>query len=194
MTDYVKLSNISVAKNLYDFMKQEALAGTDITCDQFFTALEDIVTRLTPINRSLLKKRIDLQTKIDEWHQNHKGDQFDFVNYKAFLSQIGYLVPEGEDFKISTSHVDPEINLISGPQLVVPINNPRYTINAVNARWNSLYDALYGTDAIPKSPSPAKGFNQDRGQQVIAYVRRFLDQAVPLATGSHADTHDLLRT
>ena len=170
---------------LHGFLVNEALPGTGIKPEKFFAAFSDIVHDLEPKNRALLQKRNALQMKIDDWHKAH-GAPADPAAYEAFLREIGYIVPEGPDFSITTTNVDPEIASIAGPQLVVPVMNARYAINAANARFGSLYDALYGTDAIPETggAEKGKGYNPARGQRVIAWARDFLDQAAPLAGGS----------
>ena len=170
---------------LHDFLVNEAMPGTGIKPDKFFTAFAEIVHALEPKNKALLQKRDGLQMKIDDWHKAN-GAPSDMAAYEAFLRQIGYIVPEGPDFSVSTTNVDPEIASIAGPQLVVPVMNARYALNAANARWGSLYDALYGTDAIPEADGATKGkvYNPARGEKVVAWARHFLDQAVPLAGGS----------
>jgi malate synthase len=170
---------------LHGFLLNEALPGTGIKADKFFAAFADIVHELESKNRALLHKRDALQMKIDDWHRAN-GAPSDMAAYEAFLREIGYIVPEGPDFSVSTDNVDPEIATIAGPQLVVPVMNARYALNAANARWGSLYDALYGTDAIPETDgaTKGKGYNPVRGQRVIAWARDFLDQAAPLAGGS----------
>ena len=149
MTDRVSVGDIAVARSLYDFVNEEALPGTGVTAEAFWTGLDAIVRDLAPENRALLEKRDRLQSEIDRWHRDRRGKNFDLAEYKDFLEMIGYLLPEGSDFSITTANVDPEIAEVAGPQLVVPVMNARYALNAANARWGSLYDALYGTDAIP---------------------------------------------
>ncbi|MGI9499815.1 MAG: malate synthase G [Geminicoccaceae bacterium] len=184
MTDWVEDGDLAVAKVLYDFVNDEALPGTDIEPSTFWSEFAAIVRDLTPKNQALLVKRDDLQAKIDAWHETHKGQVFDHIAYKAFLEKIGYLLPEGEDFSATTEGVDPEFSTVAGPQLVVPVTNARYALNAANARWGSLYDALYGTDALP-GPIAGGGYDPVRGSAVIAYGRDFLDKAFPLDSGSH---------
>ncbi|MFC6670249.1 malate synthase G [Marinobacterium aestuariivivens] len=190
MTLRVQSGGLQVAKSLYDFINNEAMPDTGVTAEQFWTAFDKIVHDLAPRNRELLTKRDQIQAQIDNWHLERRGQAFDYSEYKSFLSEIGYLLPEGEDFSVTTSNVDPEMATMAGPQLVVPVMNARYALNAANARWGSLYDALYGTDAIPADggAEAGKGYNPVRGERVIAYAREFLDQAVPLASGSHKDS------
>ncbi len=189
MTERVEVSGIKVAKPLYDLVKTEITPGTGVDPDGLWSAFAAILAELAPRNRALLAKRDALQAQIDSWHLNHRGQPIDLGAYRAFLSDIGYLVPEGPDFAVTTARVDAEIASIAGPQLVVPASNARYALNAANARWGSLYDALYGTDVIPDEGKPArgKGYNPDRGAEVIARAAAFLDQAAPLATGSHRE-------
>ena len=176
---------LQIDKVLHDFLVNEALPGTGIKPDRFFTSFAEIVHELEPRNKALLHKRDALQMKIDDWHKAN-GAPSDMAAYETFLREIGYIVPEGPDFSVSTTNVDPEIASIAGPQLVVPVMNARYALNAANARWGSLYDALYGTDAIPETDGATrgKGYNPARGEKVIAWARDFLDQAAPLAGGS----------
>lgn len=182
----IEKHGLQVDAALATFIETDALPNTGVTADQFWEGLSALVHDLGPKNRDLLKKRKDLKAKIDGWHIERRGQDHDAAEYKAFLQEIGYLVPKGADFAIQTTHVDPEIALVPGPQLVVPIMNARYALNAANARWGSLYDALYGTDAMG-STAPAGGYSADRGAQVIAWAKTYLDETFPLATGSHAD-------
>ena len=189
MTERIAEGTLRIAKPLFDFVNDEALPGTGIDPKDFWKSFEAILTDLAPRNRALLARRDELQARIDAWHGERRGRDFDPEAYRAFLAEIGYLAPEGGDFTIGTTGVDPEIRAVPGPQLVVPVTNARYALNAANARWGSLYDALYGTDAIPADGGAERGgaYNPVRGARVIAFARRFLDEAVPLAAGSHAD-------
>lgn len=193
MTDRVSAGNLRVARVLYDFVNDEALPGTDIDPDSFWAGVDKVVTDLTPRNQELLRRRDELQAQIDKWHRQRVIEPLDIDAYRAFLIEIGYLLPEPEDFTITTSGVDDEITTTAGPQLVVPVLNARFALNAANARWGSLYDALYGTDVIPETDGAEKGssYNKVRGDKVIAYARNFLDQAVPLESGSWADATGL---
>ncbi|CQD14216.1 malate synthase G [Mycobacterium lentiflavum] len=193
MTDRVPAGNLRVARVLYDFVNNEALPGTDIDPDSFWAGVDKVVTDLTPQNQSLLKTRDELQAQIDKWHRQRVIEPLDAEAYRQFLTDIGYLQPEPDDFTITTSGVDDEITTTAGPQLVVPVLNARFALNAANARWGSLYDALYGTDVIPESDGAEKGssYNRIRGDKVIAYARNFLDQATPLASGSWVDATGL---
>ncbi|WP_104157455.1 malate synthase G, partial [Mycobacterium avium] len=177
----------------YDFVNDEALPGTDIDPDSFWAGVDKVVTDLTPRNQELLRRRDELQAQIDKWHRQRVIEPLDIDAYRDFLIEIGYLLPEPEDFTITTSGVDDEITTTAGPQLVVPVLNARFALNAANARWGSLYDALYGTDVIPETDGAEKGssYNKVRGDKVIAYARNFLDQAVPLESGSWADATGL---
>ncbi len=186
---YHAISGIQVASPLYDFIDLEALPGTGVDSATFWRGAADLIVALTPRNRALLRKRDALQASIDAWHLSHRGEDFDPAAYEAFLREIGYLVPEVADFTIGTENVDPEVATTAGPQLVVPLSNARYALNAANARWGSLYDALYGADAIPEDGGAARSgaYNPVRGAKVIARGRELLDQAAPLSQGSHAD-------
>ncbi|MET3999264.1 malate synthase [Marinobacterium sp. MBR-109] len=190
MSQRVQVGGLQVAKELYDFINTEALPGTGVEVEQFWSRFDSIVHDLAPRNRELLAKRDALQAQIDAWHRDNRGDRFSFDAYKSFLQEIGYLLPEGEDFTASTENVDPEMATMAGPQLVVPVMNARYALNAANARWGSLYDALYGTDAIPETNGAEKGqgYNPARGAKVIAFGRDFLDQSAPLKGASHKDS------
>ncbi len=189
MTDYQEVGGLKVARVLYDFLTTEALPGTGVEPAAFWTGFEAYLTDLAPKNRELLAFRETLQEQLNDWHKERKGKAIEKAEYKAFLEEIGYLAPRAGDFKIDTQNVDPEIAHVPGPQLVVPVMNARYAINAANARWGSLYDALYGTDAISEEggATRAGGYNPARGEKVIAFGRAFLDEAAPLASGSHAD-------
>ncbi len=189
MTQYVPSHGLQVAQTLYDFINEEALPGTGIAADDFWKNTAALLGDMTPQNRDLLETRDKLQELIDSWHKDHRGSAIDSVAYETFLKDIGYLVPEGEAFSIETSGVDPEVASLAGPQLVVPLSNTRYALNAANARWGSLYDALYGTDVIAsdEGAEPGKGYNPKRGAKVIARARQFLDEAFPLDGASHAD-------
>ena len=190
MTDRVTVGNLRVARVLHDFITNEALPGTGVDADSFWAGVDKVVTDLAPKNQDLLARRDDLQAQIDKWHRQRVIGPFDAAEYQQFLTEIGYLEPEPADFSITTSGVDDEITSTAGPQLVVPILNARFALNASNARWGSLYDALYGTDVIPETDGAEKGsggYNRVRGDRVIAYARNFLDEAVPLAKGSWAD-------
>jgi malate synthase len=189
MTDRVSVGNLRIARVLYDFVNKEALAGTDIDPDSFWAGVDKVVTDLTPQNQDLLNRRDELQAQIDKWHRQRVIAPLDMDAYRQFLTEIGYLQPEPDDFTITTSGVDDEITTIAGPQLVVPVLNARFALNAANARWGSLYDALYGTDAISEKDGAERGsgYNKVRGDKVIAYARKFLDGAVPLSSGSYAN-------
>ena len=188
MTVRIEAGGLQVDKKLYDFINDEALPGTGVSQKTFWSGFGRLVQDLSPQNRELLAKRDDLQRRIDAWYQEYRGQSINLAEYKAVLQEIGYLVPEGDDFTVRTANVDPEISTIAGPQLVVPVTNPRYALNAANARWGSLYDALYGSDVIPEEGAEHTGdYNPVRGALVIAAARDFLDTAAPLANGSHTD-------
>jgi len=186
MTTYQQRDGLQVAMQLARFLEDEALPGTGVAAAEFWRGFSALVADLAPENRALLDVRADMQHRIDAWHLARKGQPHDALAYHAFLLEIGYLVAEGPDFAIKTEGVDPEIAHIPGPQLVVPINNARFALNAANARWGSLYDALYGTDALGDLPG-AGGYDAARGARVIAWGRAFLDDVVPLIAGSHSD-------
>ncbi|MGQ3295862.1 MAG: malate synthase G, partial [Shinella sp.] len=185
-------AGLSIDSALYDFIVAEALPGTGVDAERFFADFSAIVHDLAPENRALLAKRDALQEKIDAWYRAN-GAPVDMAAYEAFLREIGYLLPEGGDFSVTTDNVDAEIASLAGPQLVVPVMNARYALNAANARWGSLYDALYGTDAIPEADGAekGKGYNPKRGAKVIAWARGFLDDSVPLAGASWRDAAGL---
>jgi malate synthase len=193
MTDRVKVGNLGVAKVLHDFITNEALPGTGVDPDTFWSGVDKVVADLTPKNEELLARRDELQAQIDKYHRAHVIEPFDLADYKQFLTEIGYLQPEPADFSVTTAGVDDEITTTAGPQLVVPILNARFALNAANARWGSLYDALYGTDVISEDDGAEKGsgYNKIRGDKVIAYARKFLDESVPLAAGSWSDATGL---
>ncbi|MFT4181993.1 MAG: malate synthase G, partial [Rhizobium sp.] len=188
----IEKNGLQIEPVLYDFLVKEALPGSGVDADTFFSGLSAIVHDLAPKNRDLLAKRDRLQEAIDGWYRQN-GAPVDLAAYEAFLREIGYIVPEGPAFTVSTANVDPEIAEIAGPQLVVPVMNARYALNAANARWGSLYDALYGTDAISEADGAEKGrgYNPKRGEKVIAWVRDFLDSAVPLAGARWKDVTGL---
>lgn len=189
MADYIEKSGLKVDRLLVDFIEKEAIPGTTVSAEQFWSGLAGLVRDFAPKNRELLAIRDRIQTQIDDWHKAHGPAGADPAKYQAFLKDIGYLVAEPADFTIETSGLDPEISSICGPQLVVPVSNARYALNAANARWGSLYDALYGTDAISREgdQAPGKGYNPARGAAVFAFVAEFLDQSFPLALGSHRE-------
>lgn len=189
MTERVARSGLAVARVIDDLVSNTLIPGTGVDVDAFWASFAQIVDDLTPTNRALLARRDELQAQIDDYVAARKGSTWDAEAYKAFLEDIGYLVPEGADFEIATDNVDPEIATIPGPQLVVPVMNARYALNAANARWGSLYDALYGTDVLPEGPGTEKGssYNPGRGALVVARVAELLDEMVPLTSGSHAD-------
>lgn len=188
MENYVQKGNLQVTELMYQFIETEALPGTGIDSEQFWQDFSALVETYMPRNKSLLEERERLQSLINEWHYEHRG-QFDFETYKSFLEEIGYLEPKVEPFQVTTANVDREVATEAGPQLVVPVDNARYALNAANARWGSLYDALYGTDAISdeNGAEPGASYNPIRGQKVIEYAKTFLDESVPLVKGSHKE-------
>jgi len=190
MTDRIQVGGLQVAKELFDFVNEKAIPGTGIDQDKFWSEFSAIANELAPKNKALLAKRDDLQAKIDAYHTERKDQSLNFAEYKAFLEEIGYLVPQGPDFSATTENVEPEIAEMAGPQLVVPVMNARFALNASNARWGSLYDAAYGTKVISEEGGAEKGtgYNKVRGDKVIAYAREVLNTAAPLATGSHVGT------
>ena len=190
MTGYVQKGGIQVAQELYDFVNEKAIPGTGVDVEKFWAEFDTLVNDLAPKNKALLAKRDAIQAKIDAYHTERKGQPHNAAEYKAFLQELGYLLPEGEDFTATTENVEPEIGQMAGPQLVVPVMNARFALNAANARWGSLYDALYGTDVISEEGGAEKGagYNKVRGDKVIAWGRDFLNEAAPLAAGSHADS------
>ena len=185
----IEKNGLKINSKIFEFINEEVLPGTGIISENFWNKFEKIVHELSPINKNLIEKREVIQKKIDEWHKNKKSKNFNKKEYTDFLKSISYITEEKEDFTIETSDVDPEISSIAGPQLVVPVDNARYALNAANARWGSLYDALYGTDVIPGDRG--EDYNEERGKKVIAYVRNFLDEAVPLANTSWKDISNI---
>jgi malate synthase len=189
MANTVAAGGLKIDDGLYRLVRDEIAPGTGVDADRFWRSLGEIVRDLGPKNRALLEKRDHLQRQIDEWHRARKGRPFELEEYKSFLKEIGYLVPEGKDFQVTTANVDSEITEIAGVQLVVPLDNARYALNAANARWGSLYDALYGTNVIPEDDGAEKGegYNPRRGAKVIAYTEEFLDKVIGLERGSFSD-------
>ena len=189
MSQSTSVANLRVSTQLFNFINEEAIPGTGIDADNFWLQVSQLIEDLMPKNAALLAKRELLQSQIDQWHITHRESAFDFSAYKAFLQEIGYLLDEGEDFAITSSNVDQEMASMAGPQLVVPVMNARFALNAANARWGSLYDALYGTDILDDSDGAAAGtqYNPLRGAKAISYGRKFLDDTIPLQTGSHKD-------
>lgn len=194
MTDRIQVGELQVAKVLYEFINEEAMPNTGVDTDQFWAGFNKLITELSPVNRELLKKRELIQNEINEYHFERKDLAHSPSEYKAFLKQIDYLLPEPDHVTITTTHVDSEISEIAGPQLVVPVMNARYALNAANARWGSLYDALYGTDLIPHDggASPSFEFNPIRGEKVVAFAKGFLDRYFPLIEAKHADVESYL--
>ena len=175
---FIEKNRLKISSILFDFVNKEIIPGTDIQTDKFWDDFEKTVHELAPINKRLIEKREAIQKEIDNWHKKNKGKELNKKEYTEFLKSISYIVEEKEDFNIETTNVDKEIASIAGPQLVVPVDNARYALNAANARWGSLYDALYGTDVIPGDKR--KEFNKERANNVITYVKKFLDESVPI--------------
>ena len=174
----INKNDLKISSTLFEFVNNEAIPGTGIVSEQFWDNFSKIVHELAPINKNLIEKREVIQKKIDNWHKSNKGDELNKKDYIKFLKSIGYLIEENNDFSIETTGVDKEISSIAGPQLVVPVDNARYALNAANARWGSLYDSLYGTDIIPGKIG--KDWDKDRAYKVINFVRDFLDERIPL--------------
>jgi malate synthase len=189
MIDYMQSAGLKIARPLFELVRDEVAPGTGVDAEAFWASLARLVEDLAPKTRALLRKRDALQRDIDAWLGTRRGAPPDAAEHQAFLEQIGYLVPEGGPFRVTTANVDPEVASVAGPQLVVPLDNARYALNAANARWGSLYDALYGTDVVPETDGAERGtiYNPARGALVVAWAAQFLDQAAPLASGRHAD-------
>ncbi|HET9018708.1 MAG TPA: malate synthase G, partial [Acetobacteraceae bacterium] len=187
--DQAKLAGLTVSRPLADFVANEALPGTGLTADRFWQGFAGLVADFASRNRALLARRNELQAQIDAWHITRRGKPVDDAAYRTFLTEIGYLLPPPPPFEVSTANVDDEIARIAGPQLVVPVNNARYALNAGNARWGSLYDALYGTNALPEDDGATRGrgYNPVRGARVVAEARKFLDRVAPLSGASHGE-------
>ena len=181
-----KINDIFVNKKLFDFINNEVLQDLDLDIESFWKGFSDLIKDLNPKNKKILSKRSEIQNQINEWHSKRLGKEIDYEEYKNFLYKIGYIVEEGPDFEINTTNVDDEIALISGPQLVVPITNARYVLNAVNARWGSLYDAVYGTDVLGNLPNDSS-YDNKRGSKVIEYAKSHLDKVAPLKKGLWRD-------
>ena len=193
--NYQNVNNLKISEELLSFVNKELLKDLDISSEKFWEGFDKAVHYLAPQNKELIQIRENLQKKIDDWHINNKGNEIEIEQYKKFLKEIGYLKEEGPDFKIETSNVDDEITQIAGPQLVVPIMNARYTLNAANARWVSLYDSLYGTNIIESEEGGSERYDPNRGQEVIKYVREFFDKYIPIdGTSSVSYTHLTLPT
>ncbi|MDC3025013.1 malate synthase G, partial [Candidatus Pelagibacter sp.] len=178
--NYQNVNNLKISEELLSFVNNELLKGLEISSEKFWSGFDNVVHELAPKNKELIQIREDLQKKIDDWHIKNKGNEINIEEYKNFLKEIGYLKDEGPDFKIETKNVDDEISKIAGPQLVVPIMNGRYALNAANARWVSLYDSLYGTDIIESEEGGSERYDPNRGQEVIKYVREFFDKYIPI--------------
>ena len=179
----IKKNNLNINKKFYNFVNEKILPGTAIEIDKFWSDFSNIVDEFDPINKNLLKRRLEFQSKLNKWYEQNKGKEINNSDYKKFLLEIGYLIKEGNDFKIDTKNVDPEIATICGPQLVVPITNARYAINAINSRWGSFYDALYGTNALGNLPT-TKDYDSKRGDRVVKFARKHLDKIAPLNLSS----------
>jgi len=192
-SSYRPCGKLRIAEVFYHFVENELLPGSGVCAADFWSGLQTLVSQMAPLNRALLQHRDMLQQQIDDWHREHGGQSTEGTLYKAFLEEIGYLQAEPADFLITTNNVDAEIATLAGPQLVVPVMNARYALNAANARWGSLYDALYGTDVIADDVGLAgqRGYDPRRGSKVIAYARVFLDEFFPL---SHGCSHAQVRT
>ena len=190
MSALIERAGIMVDPALAEFVEREVLGPLDRDPGAFWQGFASLLADFAPRNRALLARRDELQQQIDDWHRARRGQPHDAAAYRSFLEDIGYLVPEPGNFTIGTRNVDPEIATMAGPQLVVPVLNARFLLNAANARWGSLYDALYGTDALDAPPARPGGYDQERGAAVVAAAKAFLDQAVPLAVGSWADLGD----
>ena len=176
LNKYINIQNLSISEDLYNFINEEALPNTGVSENNFWKGLSETSHELAPKNRELLKFRKRLQMDIDRWHLENSEKEFNLKEYKSYLEKIGYIKKEGSDFRIKTKNVDEEISSIAGPQLVVPIMNSRYALNAANARWMSLYDSLYGTDVISSEESISERYDPERGLQVIQYTKKFLDK------------------
>ena len=181
----INKNGLKVNSILFEFINNEVIPGTNIDPEDFWKRFDQVVHELAPINKALIEKREIIQKKIDAWHKDNAGKNFDQKEYIIFLKSLSYLIEEKEEFKINTTNIDEEISSIAGPQLVVPVDNARYALNAANARWGSLYDALYGTDIIPGGKD--KNYNEERGNKVIAYVRKLFDEIIPLDSGNWND-------
>ena len=192
--NYQNVNNLKISKELLSFVNKELLKDLDISSEKFWEGFDKAVHDLAPKNKELIQIRENLQKKIDDWHINNKGNEIEIEQYKKFLKEIGYLKEEGLDFKIETKNVDDEITQIAGPQLVVPIMNARYTLNAANARWVSLYDSLYGTNIIESEEGGSERYDPNRGQEVIKYVRELFDKYIPIDGASWKNISCLLYT
>ena len=188
---YINIENLSISEDFYDFINKEAIPGLNILEDAFWKGLSRVSHDLAPKNKELLNVRKKLQIDIDRWHLENNKKEFNLKDYKLFLEKIGYLKKEGPDFKIKTENIDQEISKIAGPQLVVPIMNARYSLNAANARWMSLYDSLYGTDAIQSEESASERYDPERGSEVIKYTKKFLDNYFTLLESSWKNVHKI---